>query len=120
MSKFRLPRKIKKKLSSVFFLYPEVDGGSLMALPKENQKDYDAYKNGILQTPFKKSKKQRKIDSQIWNSKFTNPVEISDKELLYAINEIFAEEYRTESYSILKRAKQHPVAIKDYYIFVNA
>jgi len=47
MKKFRLPRKIKKKLSNKIFLYPQDSSGWLMAWPLHNQDDYNAYKKGI-------------------------------------------------------------------------
>jgi hypothetical protein len=49
MKKFRLPRKIKKKIKG-FFFYPmdEKTKTYLMAHPKENQEDYNAYNNGVL------------------------------------------------------------------------
>jgi hypothetical protein len=49
MTKFRLPRKIKKKIKGVFF-YPmdEKTKTYLMANPKENQEDYNSYVNGEL------------------------------------------------------------------------
>jgi hypothetical protein len=48
MKKFRLPRKIKKKLSGRIFLYqPEDDGSRTVAFPKDNQVDYTAVKTGI-------------------------------------------------------------------------
>ena len=58
MGNFRLPRKLKKQLKTRFiFLYPPNDkGGRLMGWPWVYQKDYDAYKEGILEYPFKKVK----------------------------------------------------------------
>lgn len=120
MTKFRLPRKIKKKIRSSFFLYPEVDGGSIMASPRKNQEDYNAYKQGVLRNFLDKTKAERKKSAEEWSLKFKTPVEITDKELLEAVNDIFAEQYRKESYSILLRAKKHPIAVVDYHIFVNA
>jgi predicted YcjX-like family ATPase len=56
MKKFRLPRKIKKvvKKGMVYF-YPmdEKEKTFLMAWPAENQKDYDAYKSGVVKSFFK-------------------------------------------------------------------
>lgn len=50
MSKFRIPRKIKKKIKQDFWLYPmnEVEKTYLMAHPHENQVDYDAFKRREL------------------------------------------------------------------------
>lgn len=120
MPKFRLPRKTKKKLRDSFFLYPEVNGGSVMASPYRNQEDYNAYKKGVLRDLFHATKAEQKKSAEEWNRKFATPIEISDIELLEAVNDIFAEQYRMESYTILVRAKHHPIAKKDYYTFVNA
>jgi hypothetical protein len=48
--KFRIPRKKKKKISVGLYLYPldPKDNTYLSAFPKENQKDYNAFKKGIL------------------------------------------------------------------------
>ena len=50
MTKFRIPRKKKKKISVGFYLYPldPINNTYLSAFPKENQEDYDAFKKGIL------------------------------------------------------------------------
>lgn len=118
---FRLPRKIKKKLSQkVFFYPPNNDGSRLIARPKSSQDDYNAYKTKLLTDIFDETKAERKAKSLIWDMKFKTPVIISSEELLVAVNEIFAEEFRDSSYSLLLRAKEHPIAIEDYYIFVNA
>lgn len=40
-NKFRLPRKVKKKLKKGFWLYlPEEEGSSLQANPTKSQEDY--------------------------------------------------------------------------------
>jgi hypothetical protein len=36
------------------------------------------------------------------------------------VDEVFAEEFRKRALSMLLSAKKHDVAIKDYYIFINA
>lgn len=47
--KFRLPRKIKKKLQKGFWLYePDEQGNSLQANPGRSQEDYAAFKQGKL------------------------------------------------------------------------
>jgi len=48
--KFRMPRKLKKKLKKDFWLYPmdPVEKNYLVANPEGNQEDYDAYKRGEL------------------------------------------------------------------------
>jgi|688.fasta_scaffold2080303_1 hypothetical protein len=50
MSKFRIPRKIKKKIKKDMWLYPmdEVNKTYLYAKPYDNQIDYDAFKRGDL------------------------------------------------------------------------
>lgn len=50
MKKFKIPRKLKKKLRKTIWLYPlnpETDT-YLMATPYNNEKDFNAYKLGIL------------------------------------------------------------------------
>ena len=48
--KFRIPRKLKKKLKKDFWLYPmdPIEKNYLVADPEGNQEDYDAYKRGEL------------------------------------------------------------------------
>jgi hypothetical protein len=48
--KFRMPRKLKKKLKKDFWLYPmdPIENNYLVADPEGNQEDYDAYKRGEL------------------------------------------------------------------------
>lgn len=46
--KFRLPRKLKKKLAKKFWFYPKKGNTHLMAFPESDEKDYQAYKSGIL------------------------------------------------------------------------
>ncbi len=49
MQKFRLPRKIKKKLKRQLWLYPaDEKGNSLMAWPQKSQIDYTAIKEGTV------------------------------------------------------------------------
>ena len=47
--KFRLPRKIKKKLSKGMYFYPrdEKTKTTRMVFPTDSQEEYDAVKNGI-------------------------------------------------------------------------
>jgi hypothetical protein len=54
MKKFRLPRKIKKKMYKYGYFYPmdPVERTHQMALPRGNQEDYNAYKQGILTNLF--------------------------------------------------------------------
>jgi hypothetical protein len=48
--KFRIPRKVKKKIKKDFWLYPmdEVEKTYMGANPHENQEDYDAFKRNEL------------------------------------------------------------------------
>ena len=47
--KFRLPRKTKKKIRKGFYFYPKDERGFyLVAFPRQNQEDYNAFKKGIL------------------------------------------------------------------------
>jgi hypothetical protein len=47
--KFRLPRKIKKKLKNDLFYYPKSEKNTyLIAWPYKYEKDYIAYKKGLL------------------------------------------------------------------------
>jgi hypothetical protein len=49
--KFRLPRKIKKKLKNNLFSYPKSDRNTyLIAWPYKYEKDYIAYKKGFLRS----------------------------------------------------------------------
>lgn len=50
MSKFRVPRKTKKKLKKTMWLYPfdAKYNGYLMAHPHREQEDFDAWKHGKL------------------------------------------------------------------------
>ena len=47
--KFRLPRKIKKKLKNELFSYPKSEKNTyLIAWPYRLEEDYVAYKKGLL------------------------------------------------------------------------
>ena len=47
--KFRLPRKTKKKIRKGFYFYPKDEKDFyLVAFPRQNQEDYNAFKKGIL------------------------------------------------------------------------
>ena len=48
-TKFRLPRKTKKKLKNDFYTYPISEKNTyLIAWPYKYEKDYIAYKKGLL------------------------------------------------------------------------
>ncbi len=117
--KFRLPRKVKKKLKKGFWLYhPDEKGDSLGASPAKNQQDYIAYKKGDLRNLVdrKNSRKRRKE----FNSKLDKEVSISDQVLQEYVNDIFAEEFRDSSYRTLLEAKNSRKGIKAYHNFINA
>ena len=49
MKKFRLPRKIKKKLKNNLYSYPKSEKNTyLIAWPYRLEEDYVAYKKGLL------------------------------------------------------------------------
>jgi hypothetical protein len=56
--KFRVPRKLKKKLNKTIYLYPynEELKGYLMAQPLRSQKEYDDCRKGIAKDLFIKNK----------------------------------------------------------------
>ena len=58
--KFRLPRKIKKKLKKDFFTYPKSERDTyLVAWPYKYEEDYIAYRKGLLRGLKEESKKYR-------------------------------------------------------------
>ena len=58
--KFRLPRKIKKKLKKDFFIYTKSEINTyLVAWPYKYEEDYIAYKKGLLRGLKEESKKYR-------------------------------------------------------------
>jgi len=121
IKKFRLPRKIKKKISHKIFLYPKDSRGEmLMAWPLFNQEDYDAVKNGVAKDIAHRTKAQIKADSIKWKEIYHQPIEIDDETLSKMVDDVFSIEYRKSALSMLLRAKTHPVAIEDYYTFINS
>ena len=51
MKKFRLPRKIKKKLKNNLYSHPKSEKNTyLLAWPYKYEKDYIAYKKGLLRS----------------------------------------------------------------------
>jgi len=49
--KFRLPKKLKKKLKNDFFTYPKSERNTyLIAWPYKYEKDYMDYKKGLLRS----------------------------------------------------------------------
>jgi len=48
MKKFKLPRKLKKKLKKTVWFYPKENNGYLLARPNCDEEDFKAWKSGIL------------------------------------------------------------------------
>jgi len=117
--KFRIPRKIKKRINTIFLYPPDERGSSLMASIKNSQEDYTAYKQNILRPLVSKTKAQIKEINERYKI-FDVPTYLTDDDLKFAITEIFGEEFRDSAYSILSRSKNHDVAKVAYYNFVNA
>ena len=63
--KFRLPRKTKKKIRKGFYFYPKDERDCyLVAFPRKDQEDYDAFKKGILTNFLDDLKKTYKSTKQ--------------------------------------------------------
>ena len=63
--KFRLPRKTKKKIRKGFYFYPKDERDCyLVAFPRKDQEDYDAFKKGILTNILDDLKKTYKSTKQ--------------------------------------------------------
>ncbi len=119
MKKFKIPRKLKKRLKKGFWLYnPDENGSSLMASPHRNKKDFIAYKKGMLRNlidPYNSKKRQMEF-----NKKIDKKVMVSDEVLKSYVDDIMRKDLRRSSYEILIKAKNSKKAISDYYNFVNA
>ena len=66
--KFRLPRKIKKKLKKDFFTYPKSERDTyLVAWPYKYEEDYIAHRKGLLrglkEESLKRLKDERKREN---------------------------------------------------------
>jgi len=119
VKKFRLPRKEKKSFKGKLLLYPaDEKGNSLMAQPRRSQKDYDAWRQGILRDLF--DSKRAKERSREMFEKLDPEICIPDEQLKEYVNDIFSEDVRSSAFSALIRAKNSKTAIKAYYNFVNA
>jgi hypothetical protein len=119
MGKFRLPRKIKKKLRGHIWLYPaDEKGNRLMAWPHESSKDYAALKKGLVSEII--DRKNSKTRGKEYREKLDKVKMVADEELKMFVEEIFAEQYRRSSFDILISAKNNPKAIVAYYNFINA
>lgn len=115
---FRLPRKIKKKLKKIIWLYPaDKNGNSLMAWPSLDQKDYNAVRQGIVRdilsknTKVKKKEQKKLLDQEVY---------IQDEQLKTYIDKIYEKEFRNSSYYTLIEAKNTPRAKVAYFNFINA
>lgn len=117
MKQFRLPRKIKKKLRKTFWLYPaDEKGNSLMASPYKYEKDYKAYKQGVLRDLFYESKKEQKENKRNLNKENY----VLDNVLRSYVDAIFRDEYRDKYFRILLEAKNNKKALQFYFQFVNS
>lgn len=120
MKKFRIPRKTKKKISGMY-LYPvDEKNCSQMASPKRNQEDFTAYKQNIVTSFFNRTKSVYKEKTKQWEIDYHTPIYMTDDELKLAIDDIFAKEFRENAFRVFSRSKDHGVAKKDYFTFVNA
>ncbi|RYM33330.1 hypothetical protein ERX46_10320 [Brumimicrobium glaciale] len=117
MKKFRLPRKTKKRLRNGIWLYPSDEkGSSLMAWPTRIEKDYVAFKNGILRNLTDRTKENRRV----FREKLDAEIVVTDEELKSYVDDLLRKELRTSSYNLLIKAKNDKNAIKAYYNLVNA
>lgn len=118
MVKFKIPRKLKKKLRKTIWLYPSQNGTSLMADPTRIKKDYIAWKNGELRDILAniRSKKHRKEYSD-WINK---EIYVDNETLKIYVDDIFAEQYRYNSLEILLKVKEKEHLRKYYFQFINA
>ena len=116
-NKFKIPRKLKKRLKKTIWLYPSKDGSSLMADPSSNQKDFDAWKNGELKDIIAgiRSRKHRKE----YNEWINKEIYTSDEDLKKMVDDIFAEQYRYNSLEILLKVKEKEHLKKYYFQFIN-
>ena len=103
----KLPRKLKKRLNKIMWLY---DNG-IVAFPTLYEEDFIAYKKGELRNILITTKEQKQEMKSL-----DNIISISDEDLKICVDEIFAEQYRTESYRKLLKAKN----TKYYFNFINA
>lgn len=118
-NKFRLPRKIKKKLKKGFWLYlPDEQGNSLQADPTKSQADYTALKQGKARNLLdKNNSKKRRVE---FKKKITGEIYVPDDILKDYVNKIFREDLKTSSFDTLIKAKNDPRAIEAYFNFINA
>lgn len=119
MNKFRLPRKIKKKLKRTIYLYPpDKDGNSLMAFPTRDEKDYIALKQGTVKNILERGRNRQ--EKKEFFKMLDKEIIIPDEELKAYVDDIIREDLRNSFYNILIEAKKSPKAIIAYFNFVNA
>jgi hypothetical protein len=119
MKNFRLPRKLKKSLKKGLWLYPpDEKGNSLMASPHRSEKDFVAYKKGILRNLSDPSNSRKRRDE--YRRKMNKEVLVPDEDLKKYVNDIFRKDLRSSSYEILVSAKNNAKARIAYYNFINA
>ncbi|VAW11317.1 hypothetical protein MNBD_BACTEROID03-286 [hydrothermal vent metagenome] len=116
-NKFKLPRKKKKFLKKGIWLYPaDKNGSSLAAWPATDEKDFLAFKKGLLRKLFQRNKKR----SKEYFATLDKEITVSDETLRMYVNDIFAKNYRQSAYDTLREAKMKKSTIKPYYHFINA
>lgn len=119
MKKFRLPRKLKKRLKKGLWLYPSDErGNSLMASPHRSKKDFQAYKKGILRNLIYTANSRTRHEE--YRRKMNREVTVPDEDLKKYVNEIFRKDLRNLSYETLISAKKNAKARTAYHNFVNA
>ncbi len=117
MERFKLPRKTKKALKKGMWLYPpDEQGNSLMASPARLEKDYQAYKKGILRNLIERRVSKKKE----FRERLDGKISVSDETLRNYVNDIIVKDFRSSSYDILIKAKNSKSAIIAYYNFINA
>jgi len=118
MKKFRLPRKIKKKLKGLWLYPADEKGNSLMAHPKRNQKDYTALKKGIVRNVI--DKRNSRKSSIEFRKKLDAEIFITDELLKVYIDECFRKDLRAKAYQLFISAKNDKKAKIAYFNFINA
>jgi len=119
MKKFKIPRKLKKRLKKGSWLYqPDENGNSMMASPHRYQEDFIAYKKGVLRNLIDEhSSRQRRLE---FREKIDGEIKVPDEDLKKYVDAIIRKELRNSSYETLIKAKNSKKAISAYYNFVNA
>ena len=119
MKKLKISRKLKKRLKKgIWFHQPEEDGGSYMAFPHKNVKDFEAYKENRLRNMLDKHNTRKRREA--FRKKLNAPVEVSDETLREYVDDMLRKNIRRSSYELLIKAKNNNQAVTAYYNFVNA